>query len=241
MIGSFDRYQPRLPRGSQLTADSLNGILRRLEGTDADLATLRRSPMPLGFKPHPQVVRIDATASGGGRYTGKVFMPVVTARPTGDLAEADLGITQTVANCVIWNLDELDHQTHHLDAGAMAAGFVVGQRDDDNYWIVLIDAPPSGTPTIVKVAKDGGGGGGDTLVGGGYDDCTWTYTVSSLADVVLAQTVTPERERIAGVAYLPGGQDDRSEYGLAYLGHNSGNGILLLDVYGEVPDPGDCP
>jgi hypothetical protein len=235
MIGSFDRYQPRLPRGSQLTADSLNDILRRLEGTDADLSTLRQTPGQPGFKPHVQLVQIDADASGGGQYTGKVFMPVVTARPTGNLSSTDLGMTQAVSNCIVWNLDELGGSTHDLASGTVTLGIVVGQRDDDNYWIVIIASSAGADRAFpVKIEKDGGSDGTSTAA------ASWTYTVKNMDETVsLGTAVSVTRPRPNGLMTYQVGTFSGGNAGYG-VGFYNDNGTFVLWDAGEVPTTSAC-
>jgi hypothetical protein len=77
------------------------------------------------------------------------------------------------------------------------------------------------------------------LSGGGYSDCSFTYTIKTLGGATIATDKTPERARISGISYLAGGTGGRSTYGLIDL--DSSGDVLLLDVFGEVPDPTDCP
>ncbi len=86
---------------------------------------------------------------------------------------------------------------------------------------------------MVKVEKDGGVAGDDT------ETCTFTYTVTDMADVEIATEVELEQERIEKITYLEAGADGRSEYASAAF--DGDDELILMYVPGEVPDPNTCP
>jgi hypothetical protein len=136
--------------------------------------------------------------------------------------------------------DVKDGDATQLESGATGSARIIYKpAGTGTLWCVVRIGEQRG-PMLVTVESDGGDGGGDLLTTGGYSDCTWTYTVKSRdGSSTLATAVTPERARMSGFAYLPGGTGGRSVYGVADL--DSLGDVVLLDVFGEVPDGDDCP
>lgn len=85
---------------------------------------------------------------------------------------------------------------------------------------------------LVKVSNDGGAAGSDAA------NCTYTYTISNLADVEQATGLTPQMARYPLTAYLAAAAGGRSEYGLAAFVQGS---WILLIAYGEIADTSTCP
>ncbi len=104
---------------------------------------------------------------------------------------------------------------------------------------VMTDLTSSGTRYVeldsvqlVKVSKDGG------VSGGAAANCTWTYTVTTIAGATLDTTVSPEQARYSNTTYLEAAAGGRSEYALAQW--VDGNWKLIW-VPGEIANAGACP
>lgn len=86
-------------------------------------------------------------------------------------------------------------------------------------------------PTLfrVKVTKDGG------VAGDENNNCTWTYTVTSVYDVELGTAITPEKARYPKCTY---DQPGAATPGLAYW--HTDNTIKLYEALEEIPDTNVC-
>lgn len=144
------------------------------------------------------------------------------------------------------NVTSADHEYADVkasDATQLQSGFIGSARilykpsGTGSLWCIVSLGRNTG-PMLVTVENDGGDSGGDALSGGGFSDCSFTYTVKTLGGVTIATELTPQRARMSGIAYIAGGGSGRTPYGLIDL--DSSGGVLLLDVFGEVPDPTDC-
>jgi len=81
----------------------------------------------------------------------------------------------------------------------------------------------------VTVTKDGG------VAGNVDNNCTWTYTVTSLAGEELATTVTPEKPRYPKCAYE---EPAAGSPGLAFW--HTDDTVKLYEVLEEIPDTTVC-
>ena len=81
----------------------------------------------------------------------------------------------------------------------------------------------------VKVTKDGGSAGDED------NNCSWTYTVTSLEGDELATGVTPEKDRYAKCAYAEPGANSP---GLAYW--DTTDTLKLYEALDEIQDTNVC-
>ena len=74
------------------------------------------------------VVKVNANASGGGKYTGVILTAPAAAVPlTGNLATTEIGTTPTDADdTLILNMDEVSQSTHDLTAGTPKVTLFIG-------------------------------------------------------------------------------------------------------------------
>lgn len=123
------------------------------------------------------------------------------------------------------NLAEEREESHFLREGQpVKYEWLQDKNGVRRCWIQ--QSLPSGT-FLVKVVKDGGSAGDATTA------ATWTYTVKDVEGDTLGEDLTLQGGRAAGlIAYAP----DNS-YGLAAY---DGTTLVLLEVYRELPDTGEC-
>jgi hypothetical protein len=83
------------------------------------------------------LLKITGNATGGGRYTARVWeLPTGTiTTPTGNLAVADLGTDPGADDAVAWSLPEITRSTHDLTNAANTAqkyflGLKIGTQSD---------------------------------------------------------------------------------------------------------------
>jgi len=136
-----------------------------------------------------------------------------------------------------------------LDSAERGSAYILWRQGGtgEKWALVKLSIPtaePEVGPFVVKVEMDGGYAGSES------EDCSYTYTVKSLAGDVLGTQKTPEAARYPLTEYWYGGEDaDHSDYGLAcYDDESSDSGsasgsddcLVLLVAYGEKAKVTDC-
>lgn len=89
--------------------------------------------------PSAVVVKITASAAGGGAYTGRVLTGRSTATGLATLVMPEGMTIPSADDALILNLAENGKSTHDLSAGRFAPGVVIGTTSDGRK-IVAIDA-----------------------------------------------------------------------------------------------------
>lgn len=166
-------------------------------------------------------VKITGTASGGGKYNGRVLTGTSTAIATGNLGMPEGRTLPGSDNALVLNAKERDTAKHSLSNGYYT-GVAVGSTAG-GLIIVEISADPS-CLFPVTVSKTSGSDGTSSSI------ATWLYTVTSLAGETLGTSVAQTRPRQTG-KQTPG------TVGLAY--YDNSNTLKLWDA-GEVQPTGAC-
>jgi len=102
---------------------------------------------------------------------------------------------------------------------------VLGEEPEETARII----PERADIFRVKVTKDGGSAGDED------NNCSWTYTVTSLGGDELGTEITPEKDRYPKCAYKEPGENSP---GLAYW--HTDDTLKLYEVLDEVPDTTVC-
>lgn len=133
------------------------------------------------------VVRVDANATGGGKYAGKILKPTSDAEATGDLAMPE-GMA-VGDDCLILHLPEDGLPTHWIKLNTTATGVVIGRTDEETpKWIVAI---PNGTyRTASPLALVGSG-----ATSSDEDGRSWARDAATAGDAYGDGPVTLTRER----------------------------------------------
>jgi len=87
-------------------------------------------------------VKVTSTASGGGKYNGKLVTGTSDATASGDLSEDDIGTVAGSENALVLNTPEVGKSTHDLEASGFLPLIFLGVRvgtTDDGDAIIVID------------------------------------------------------------------------------------------------------
>ncbi len=143
-------------RKEDLTAvlDDYNRLRRKVDGFQGDGVSnspwamtagqtfgLRKKIPPSANSPLVRV-KITGSASGGGKYTGRIFTGSSSASGTGTLAETDLGTDPATENALILNSREVGQSTHDLASASFLPLLFLGMNigtTTTGLTIVMID------------------------------------------------------------------------------------------------------
>lgn len=158
-------------------------VLWREAGTGTKWAVVRLG----GGSDSSVLVKITGTASGGGKYLGRILTGAPTTEEADNLAMPEGMTVPDADNAVIVNLAENGASTHTLATNSFHLGNVVGSVDHSEtpYALVVVGATPNQL-FRVKVSQTGGSAGSSSAY------CSFTYTVKTLGDVTLAMGAAPE-------------------------------------------------
>ncbi len=87
----------------------------------------------------PVLVKITSSASGGGKYNGRILDGLNTAAATGNLAMPEGMTVPTADDCLILNLSENAASTHTIADNSWSPGLLVGQTAAGLRVVALAD------------------------------------------------------------------------------------------------------
>lgn len=210
----------RYPNGRLATTSITNGLAEEIER----LRPLQPGGGPADNRPYIYrpvwLVKVgEQIESEGedpvpieGKYHGKLIDESTLKNiDTGDLEEATLGTVPDEDNCIVWDLRKL---------ASIGAGVCVGS-DADGKPIIVMHRPLIGELFVVGLDQDGGADGD------GSSAATWTYTATTLDDVELGTSLSPQRPRDSY------GQREPASMGTGYYDPNGD--FKLAEAWETIP------